>query len=767
MATLAQLLQAAREHHRAGRFAEAESLCRQILERDPRQSDALHLFGIQAHMAGRPDLALQAIDQAIAIDPSRAIYHFDLGEAHRKLGRADEALASYQRSVRLDPHHVPTRNSLGILQQQRGAWPEAEAHFREAARLGPDFPSILNNLGAILLLRGKMVEAAPALERALRLRPNYPDALINLGAVQIALGQFSEAQTLLETGLALKPNDAVAHHNLGIVLHKTGRWQESESCFRRALQLRPDYVPAHCELGSLLKDGLRLDEAQACLEQALRIDPASVQSLKTLAAIFAVQGNVAEARTLLRRANAIQPSDELRVRAALMLPPLYESMDQLRQERIRFQEDVAQLATDALSLSDPAGKVGLTAFFLAYQGIDDRDLQVSLATTFRKSSPELSYVAAHCREPSSPPTASGRIHVGFVSTFFHRHTIGKLNLGFIRNLSRERFSVTLFRFPGPDDAFARSLDEAADRVVRLSPRLETAREQIAAERLNVLYFTDIGMEPLTYFLAFARLAPVQCVSWGHPVTTGISTIDYFLSSAGMETETSDAHYSERLIRFDRVNCCYPEPSLPTPAKSRRELGLEEEAHLYVCSQSLFKVHPEFDPVLGAILEADPQGRIVLIGGNQSHWERLLTARFRRSFPEQVDRVRFIPALSPDDFLQLQAVADVLLDTFPFGGGNTTYEALALGTPVVTLPTDLLRGRLTYAFYQQIEVLDCVATGSADYVNIAVRLGTDPAWRDEVRRRIIAGKDRLYDDLAAVRELEVFLHRAVGQAPSEW
>src|SRR5262249_21199605 len=111
----------------------------------------------------------------------------------------------------------------------------------------------------------------------------------------------------------------------------------------------------------------------------------------------------------------------------------------------------------------------------------------------------------------------------------------------------------------------------------------------------------------------------------------------------------------------------------------------------------------------------------------------------------------------------QAVADVLLDTFPFCGGNTSYEAFAVGTPVVTLPSRLLRGRLTQALYQQMGVLDCIASSPEDYVRIAVRLGTDALWRAEIRDRILAQSDRVFDDLSVVRELEQFLVSAVERA----
>ncbi len=405
----------------------------------------------------------------------------------------------------------------------------------------------------------------------------------------------------------------------------------------------------------------------------------------------------------------------------------------------------------------------MTPFFLAYQGMNDRDLMAGLAAIHRRATPTLDFAAPHCRDAAARPPDEGPIRVGFLSAFFHRHTVGKLNLGLVRGLARGRFSVTLLRFPGPDDPMSRAFHEAADRVVTLPRKLDEARRQVADERLDVLYYPEIGMDPLTYYLAFARLAPVQCVSWGHPVTSGIPTIDYFLSAAPMEPEDADDHYTERLVRFGKVNVHYDEPQLTMPAKSRRDFGFDDGSHLYICTQSLYKMHPDFDEAMGAILRGDPRGVVVLLSGVHPHWGRLLADRFRRSFPDVADRVRFLPQQAQDDFLHLQAVADVLLDTDPFGGGNTSYEAFAVGAPVVTRPGPMLRGRLTSAFYRQMGVLDCVATTRREYVDIALRLGTDPSWREEVRGRILAARHRLFGDAEAMREVERFLIDAVRRA----
>jgi predicted O-linked N-acetylglucosamine transferase (SPINDLY family) len=466
------------------------------------------------------------------------------------------------------------------------------------------------------------------------------------------------------------------------------------------------------------------------------------------------------ARTALEQALAIAPSDALRVRLALLLPVIYESSAELERARSRLEAALSQLATERLAIADPAREVGATHFHLAYQGKNDRALQAKLAAIYRQAAPVLGFAAPHCRDGAPRSRRSETIRVGFLSRFFYAHTIGKLNLGLVRNLARDRFHVTLLRLPGPDDALARAFEQGADRLLMLPTNLDAAQQRVADEQLDILYYPEIGIDPFTYFLAHARLAAVQCAAWGHPVTTGIPTIDHFLSSVHLEPPDAAAHYTEELVRTTRINTYYYEPKLEDPLKDRAALGLAADATLYVCPQSLFKIHPDFDAILAAILRGDPRGRVVLIAGPYRHWTQLLTERLRRSLPDVASRIDFLPRMSQDDFLHLQARADVLLDTTGFGGGSTSYEAFAFGTPIVTRPGPFLRGRITFACYQQMGILDTIAATDDEYVAIALRLGQDKAWREHVRGEILAHKHLLYEDAGVVRELERFFEDAV-------
>jgi predicted O-linked N-acetylglucosamine transferase (SPINDLY family) len=285
-----------------------------------------------------------------------------------------------------------------------------------------------------------------------------------------------------------------------------------------------------------------------------------------------------------------------------------------------------------------------------------------------------------------------------------------------------------------------------------------ARRVIAEKKLDILLYPDIGMEPFTYFLAFSRLAPVQCAFYGHPITTGIGTIDYFISHADCEVPEGDDHYSERVVRLseDVTYAYYSRPSTTSSRKERRDFSLSDSDHVYLCAQSLFKVHPDFDAILGGILSKDREGVVVFFEGEHATWTDMLKTRLKERLGEDMNRVRFVPRQQHEDYLRLVALADVVLDTPHFSGGATTFDAFAMGVPIITLPGEFMRGRQTYSLYKRMGVIDCVADTPADYIEKAVRLGADVKYREGLRKSICEKIPLIFEDMGMVRELEAHL-----------
>ncbi len=278
---------------------------------------------------------------------------------------------------------------------------------------------------------------------------------------------------------------------------------------------------------------------------AREIDPDNAAIHKRLGRMFHQAGELAEATQAFGLALSHDAEDgETQLLQATLLPEFTASEAEREEWRSRYRKGLERLALDPPAISDPM-EVGATGFYLPYHGCNDRSLQEALARIYAGACPALQFQAAHCDQPRPRP-GERPFRIGFVSYFLRRHTIAKLWGEVMTRLDSERFHVTLFSLSPTEDAESRRLEAGVDRFVHLPRSLAVARDAIADAKLDLVYYTDIGMEPLTYFLAFARLAPVQCVTWGHPQTTGIPTVDYFVSSQLCEPSDGDSHYSERL-----------------------------------------------------------------------------------------------------------------------------------------------------------------------------------------------------------------------------
>jgi protein O-GlcNAc transferase len=747
MATSAEALVVAKRHLQSGDLRQAEIIYRQILQADSSQAEAVHFLGVITFQLGNNDAGMALLKQSVAIAPGNAGFYFNLGSAYQKRGQLDEALASYQEAVRLQPDFAEAHNSLGNALGELGQLDLAAVSYQRALSARPHFAEVHYNLANTQKKLGQVHAAVGSYKQAVHHKPDYAEAHCNLANLYLDANNLDDAVKHYLLAVKFNPNDALGHNNLANALRMQGRWTEAKASFRLALSLQPDFAEAHYNLGQLFLDLAQFEEAVACYTEAIRLKPGLADAHASLASALAEQGRTREAVAKLEQALRLNPSARLQIALATCQPVISQSVAEMECWRGHLVKAVAELCEQEI-VHDVTEEPAAILFYLPYQGLNGRDIQRDVARLHRAPISDFRFSIVDRRERR-------RIRMGFLSSFFRRHTIGLLMGGLVKELSRKDFEVVVLSVGRHEDAVAGFFKHHADRFVEIPRHLPAARRLIAEAELDVLLYTDIGMDPVTSTLAYSRLAPIQCTTWGHPVTTGIDTIDYFLSSEALETDEADQHYSETLVRLKNLPIYYYRPELPQLPQGREAFGLGPEVHVYACPQSLFKLHPDFDAVLGGILRADPQGTVLLISGRSAQWEHLLRQRFEVTLADVVNRVRFLPRLNRPEFLNLMAVSDVLLDPLHFGGGNTSYEGLALGVPIVTLPSRFLRGRITFALYKQMGMLDCVVQSPEEYIALALRLGTDKRYRDQVRDRILEGNGVLYENSAGVKELEEF------------
>lgn len=589
---------------------------------------------------------------------------------------------------------------------------------------------------------GSMDEAERLCDECLRMASHVAELHHLRGTIALKRGDARLAATHLSRAAELHDGEATYHAEAGEVLQQLGAHEAVVRHLSRALELLPASDARRAEIlirlgqSSLIRG--EIAAAERALREALALVPDQPDALLALASLLFSESEGEEARRLMDRYVALRGDSGARLRRALMMPVILESNGEIDRLRAHFDEDMERLLAEPLPpIARPETEVGLTAFYLAYQGRDNTARLAKFGRVCRRLYPARTS-AAH------PSRRGSRLRIGFVSTFFYGHSVGRTTYGLIKDLPREHFDVHVFAVMPRDDAMAAEIRSAADTYVALPEDLESARAAIEAAALDVLLFADIGMHPMTTFLALWRLAPLQLTTWGHSVTSGIDTVDYYASSDAIELSGAEARYTEKLLRLPGYFMPrYHRPQLGGAAKSREELGLPKDKHLYFCPQSLFKIHPDFDPALKEILQRDPLAEIVLLNSRASWMERL-RARLARTIGPDAGRVRFLPTVPQRDFVHCLAAADAIIDPFHFGGCNTSAEALGLGVPIVTLPSFQLPGRFTLGLYREIEMDECIARDEQHFVELAVRMGTDADYRRTISAQIAERAPRLFE-----------------------
>jgi predicted O-linked N-acetylglucosamine transferase (SPINDLY family) len=268
------------------------------------------------------------------------------------------------------------------------------------------------------------------------------------------------------------------------------------------------------------------------------------------------------------------------------------------------------------------------------------------------------------------------------------------------------------------------------------------------------------MDAMTAKLAALRLAPVQVASWGHPETTGLPTIDHYLSAEGLEPGDAQANYSEKLVKLPHLGCWL----VPGKEESGSLTGVEldRETLLLLCPGTAFKYAPQQDRVWLEIAKRVPSARLVFfLTPLAKKLQERLRESFRRGGVDFERQVAFIPWQSRGGFRALLKRADLFLDTIGFSGFNTAVHALECGLPIVAREGRFLRGRLASGILHHTGLAELVAPSDEAYVELAVALAGDRARRHELRKRIEAGRERLYRDAAPLDALQRFIETAAS------
>ena len=761
---------------------------RQWTEAHPQHLDGLRLYYAALVEEGNTDDAIDVLRKLVQLDP-QAPERLELVKHLAKHQAFDEALdllasaPSRNLSMALLAHEL-TLVVNGDGQNIETKWlQEAEAiepgahqvilaryklkptleHAVEAIsklKARPQFATEFETVQAALRILAGHAELKP--DSWLALLQDLEDYVQGSHALELALiwetfGSDEKAQRHFESVLQRDPIHELAALRLSR-LHL--RHQEAEAAFKVLTSLPTQTLFASFDLAKTLAEAAmqlrRYEIAHAAQQVVVKHRPNEPYEKLRLAQLCNFNGLYEDE---LKLYDECISNLETRLAGTLLrtfsTPRIYQSEEQLEQVRERILGHLPDFKATATEYTDDrseelhAALVDHTNFSIGYQQCNDIEIQRSFGEVLHAVNSRLF--------PDIPRQISRKPkpQIAFYSHFTWSHTVGKLFHRWMTGLSDLGFDVAVVSNSPTEDRITQKIKNAVSTFEVVSPTLEASVQTLRALSPDILIFPELGMGPLALGSAATRSAPIQCMAWGHPITSGLPTVDYFLSSALMEPENGQSHYTEKLIKLPGLSIEFDAPQLPTKPYSRTELGLPEDRVLLLSCQTLYKLLPRYDEAYIEVLKASPEADLVFIA-NPS---RYITAQFQARLHGMMEkngiattRLHLVGPFPHDAYLSLNLACDVFLDAHGWSGGNTTLEALRTNLPIVTTPGEFMRGRHSTAILEQLGLKHFIADNQDDWTKKAIQYAKDESLRVAHAAQISDASQLAYRDPKTVEAL---------------
>ena len=626
-------------------------------------------------------------------------------------------------------------------------------------------------LGVILGDTGRKIEALSALQTALEIAPQDTRTHNNLGNILKNLGRFEEAELSFKQSINLNPKSALAHNNLGTMLKEIERFDEAKSSFEQAIRLDPELAVAYNNLGLTFVDLLRYDDAQANYTQAIKLNPNLSQAYYNLGLLFYTQGKAKKHLRCFLNAISLNP-DNISYRwnfANLQLLNVYSTHEDYKISLQNFDDEVTKLNSFITPKRlDKTFEVVGTCFpyYLAYFENNNRYLlekHGEICCRVMKNWQEKNLIPSINSNTSSKKKE--KLKVAIISSHIRYHSVWNHFLkGVIKNLDIDKFDLHIFSLNNKSDNETESIKKRVKYFRSGFKNLNEWATEIINSKIDIAFYPEIGMDKLTIQLASMRLAPVQVTSFGHPETSGLNTIDYYVSSELLETSESKMFYTEKLIELPGLGYYFEPPTLEPAEMNMSELGINPNLPLILCLGAPNKFSPFYDWVYVEIIKRVNGCQLVFVNDRHGTSE-ILKMRLKNKIEQAgliyEKHVIFIPELSREGYSALMNKADLLLDPIGFSGANTTLHAIGCGLPVVTREGKFQRTKHASAILRSLEIEELITCTEEDYINLVEKIILDEGYLKNLKSKIKSNENNLYKNKKPIRALENFFESVGG------
>jgi protein O-GlcNAc transferase len=653
-----------------------------------RQMTVQDLFklGNQFHKEDQIDKAETIFRKILEFHPNHpGALHF-LGVIAQQSGNQDAAIKLISKAIKIEPNYHQAYNNLGNSYEKLGKLEEAEQHYSKAVELKPDYVDALFNLGLIKRLLRKYEEGAEILQKCIDLDPRRTDVHFEMGCTQQRMSDRLKAQISFQVVLSIDPEHIEARINLGNILNTLSKTEASIEAYDYVLERHPDCIKAlNSKCVALRKVG-RFDEAFEIINYSYNVDPENLETLSTFGSYYQTIGDNEKAADFYGKAVELNPdvesSHKCLLFVALNLPRLtsQELFDIHRQVRGHFDrpEDTKKI--------------------------------------FLKRN----------RDPNR------KIRIGYVSSDFRTHVVALNVLPVIASHNRDEYEVYLYAQVEYPDAVTLSFQEITD-VFRstMQKSNEEVAEMVEEDEIDILVYLAGRFDENRPIIATHRPAPIQ-VSYHDCATSGLAAMDYYMTDEILNPADTQEMFTEELYRLPAYYQYPVQEGLP---KVNTLPALKNGFITFGTLNKPEKINRDVIELWSNVLKAVPNSKLYLKYFNhygEPTVQRIVKEMFANNNIEEGQLI-FVGSL--DDrrqHLELYGDIDITLDAFPFNGATTTFEALTMGVPVVTLLGRHFVDRVASSIVTHAGYPEFVSNNHEEYVSLAVSLTSDLDKLNKIR-----------------------------------
>ena len=705
-----------------GRLDEVEASYKKAIELNPEFAEAHNNLGNTVKELGRLVEAEASYKKAIELNPEYALAHGNMGSLQEKLSKLDEAEASYKKLIELKPNDENAHRKLGIIQYKLGRLEEAEVSYKKTITLNPDYFEDYNNLGSILNNLERLEEAETCYKKAIELNPSYVEAYSNLSITLLKLGKLEETESSYKKVIKLKPDFAEAHYNLANI-YRFGKLKEAEISYKKAIELKPNFVVAHYNLGITLKGLGKLEEAEAVYKKTIKLEPKFAEAYNNLGNIQNSLKKMNESLISYEHAISLKPEIDYLLGASLHGKMHLCTWDGLQHQ---FDELIEKI-NNGKKVSTPFSLLSL---------IDDPSIHKKAAEIYSNHKfptsnffPKIPHYHKH-----------EKIRIGYFSPDFKMHPVSYLTAELYEIHDRKKFEIHAFSFLDTKDETNIRIKKGVDHfhdVQKISDRdvVKLARSLEIDIAIDLAGYTRDSRPGIFAMSA----APIQVSYLGYNGTMGSDYMNYVIADRTVIPKDKKQHYSEKIVYLPNsymVNDS--QVRLSEKIFTREDFGLPIDGFVFCCFNNHYKINPNtFISWMRILSKVD--GSVLWLSDVKGVAMDNLKKEAKKNGIDE-NRLIFATRLPlKEDHMNRIKLADLFVDSLPFNAHATASDALRMGLPVLTCIGNSFAGRVAASLLNAVKLPEMITATQEQYESLAIKLATHP-------EKLKAIKDKLVNNL---------------------